>query len=136
MLQSFFSIPPLRGTNPGWRSLTSRQTRAIPMSGYFAKSNYQRPMHIGNRNSIPSTARESRPRGVCAAFHVSTQGNRLLLSCAALVLALGEISCGFAAEAAYPQRPIRFLLPQSPGGASYTVGANVARKDGSKVRIT
>ena len=103
------------------------------MSGYFAKSNYQRPMHIGNRNSIPSTARESRPRGVCAAFHVSTQGNRLLLSCAALVLALGEISCGFAAEAAYPQRPIRFLIPQSPGGASDTVGRIVARKLGENL---
>jgi len=32
-----------------------------------------------------------------------------------------------AAWAAYPERPIRFIVPQSPGGASDTVGRTVAR---------
>ena len=36
--------------------------------------------------------------------------------------------CGCAAEALYPQRPIRFVIPQSPGGASDTVGRVVAQK--------
>lgn len=34
----------------------------------------------------------------------------------------------FAAESAYPQRPIRLIIPQSPGGASDTVGRTVAQK--------
>lgn len=34
----------------------------------------------------------------------------------------------FAAEGAYPQRPIRLIIPQSPGGASDTVGRTVAQK--------
>src|SRR4051812_24412630 len=33
-----------------------------------------------------------------------------------------------AADAAYPSRPIRFIIPQSPGGASDTVGRIVAQK--------
>lgn len=33
-----------------------------------------------------------------------------------------------AAETNYPQRPIRFVIPQSPGGASDTVGRVVAQK--------
>ena len=35
-----------------------------------------------------------------------------------------------AAERAYPQRPVRCLIPQSPGGASDTVGRIVAQKLG------
>ena len=33
-----------------------------------------------------------------------------------------------AAELAYPQRPIRLIIPQSPGGASDTVGRTVAQR--------
>ena len=33
-----------------------------------------------------------------------------------------------AAEPGYPQRPIRLIIPQSPGGASGTVGRTVAQK--------
>jgi tripartite-type tricarboxylate transporter receptor subunit TctC len=33
-----------------------------------------------------------------------------------------------AAESGYPQRPIRLIIPQSPGGASDTVGRTVAQK--------
>ena len=35
---------------------------------------------------------------------------------------------GIAATPPYPQRPIRFVIPQSPGGASDTVGRVVAQK--------
>jgi len=34
----------------------------------------------------------------------------------------------FAAEPAYPSRPVRFLIPQSPGGGSDTIGRLVAQK--------
>jgi tripartite-type tricarboxylate transporter receptor subunit TctC len=34
---------------------------------------------------------------------------------------------------AYPQRPIRFLIPQSPGGASDTVGRIVAQRLGERL---
>ena len=38
-------------------------------------------------------------------------------------------ACAFADAAdTYPQRPIRFLIPQSPGGASDTVGRIVAQR--------
>ena len=33
-----------------------------------------------------------------------------------------------AAEPAYPSRPVRFIIPQSPGGASDTVGRVVAQR--------
>jgi tripartite-type tricarboxylate transporter receptor subunit TctC len=52
---------------------------------------------------------------------------RLLLSCA---IAL-NVCCTLKASAAdptYPQRPIRLIIPQSPGGASDTVGRIVAQK--------
>jgi tripartite-type tricarboxylate transporter receptor subunit TctC len=39
-----------------------------------------------------------------------------------------NIASALAAESAYPQRPIRFVIPQSPGGASDTVGRVVAQK--------
>ena len=51
----------------------------------------------------------------------------VLLSCALTIVgAIGMAVAGRAA-AAYPERPIRFIIPQSPGGASDTVGRVVAR---------
>ena len=47
---------------------------------------------------------------------------------AAALLSGGIFSNAFAAEPGYPQRPIRFVIPQSPGGASDTVGRVVAQK--------
>ena len=47
--------------------------------------------------------------------------------CAAVAIA-GAASPGRAAESSYPQRPIRLIIPQSPGGASDTVGRAVAQK--------
>jgi tripartite-type tricarboxylate transporter receptor subunit TctC len=46
----------------------------------------------------------------------------------AAMLFSGLSLCGTAAETSYPQRPIRFVIPQSPGGASDTVGRVVAQK--------
>jgi tripartite-type tricarboxylate transporter receptor subunit TctC len=43
-------------------------------------------------------------------------------------LAACEVSNAMAAETAYPQRPIRLVIPQSPGGASDTIGRLVAQK--------
>jgi len=55
-------------------------------------------------------------------------GVRSCALCALLV-------CSFAGSAAepYPQRPIRFLIPQSPGGASDTVARIVAQRLGERV---
>src|SRR5688572_19075042 len=61
------------------------------------------------------------------------QKRHSFVACAALVLAIGPIASGFAAESDYPQRPIRFLIPQSPGGASDTVGRIVAQKLGENL---
>ncbi|HEV7822519.1 MAG TPA: tripartite tricarboxylate transporter substrate binding protein [Burkholderiales bacterium] len=47
----------------------------------------------------------------------------LLAVCVALTA-----SCTYAADTAYPSRPVRFIIPQSPGGASDTVGRIVAQK--------
>jgi len=49
---------------------------------------------------------------------------------ACVVIVAGLASPASAAEPGYPQRPIRFLIPQSPGGASDTVGRVVAQKLG------
>ena len=49
--------------------------------------------------------------------------HRLLAACIALAA-----PCTYAADIAYPARPIRFIIPQSPGGASDTVGRIVAQK--------
>ena len=46
----------------------------------------------------------------------------------AIALAVGNVPNASGAEAAYPQRPIRLVIPQSPGGASDTVGRLVAQK--------
>src|SRR5687767_14828271 len=51
--------------------------------------------------------------------------------CAA-ALALANVHA-FAAEGAYPARPIRLIIPQSPGGASDTVGRVVAQKLGERL---
>ena len=48
-----------------------------------------------------------------------------LLAAAAVT---GAMSVGYAGEPGYPQRPIRLIIPQSPGGASDTVGRTVAQK--------
>ncbi len=61
------------------------------------------------------------------------QANRLLLRYAGFALAVGNVGCAFAAESDYPHRPIRFLIPQSPGGASDTVGRIVAQKLGENL---
>jgi len=51
----------------------------------------------------------------------------LVLSCAIAAGACIAVSA-LAAEDAYAQRPIRLIIPQSPGGASDTVGRIVAQK--------
>ena len=51
----------------------------------------------------------------------------LMLSCA-IALASCCAPGAFAADATYPQRPVRLIIPQSPGGASDTVGRIVAQK--------
>lgn len=43
-------------------------------------------------------------------------------------LSLTSMVPALAAEGAYPQRPIRLIIPQSPSGASDTVGRTVAQK--------
>ena len=42
--------------------------------------------------------------------------------------ALMSMPAALAADGGYPQRPIRFVIPQSPGGASDTVGRVVAQR--------
>ena len=42
--------------------------------------------------------------------------------------ALMSMPVALAADGGYPQRPIRFVIPQSPGGASDTVGRVVAQR--------
>ena len=51
------------------------------------------------------------------------------------VIALAFAGCTMAASGAetYPQRPIRFLVPQSPGGASDTVARVVAQRLGERL---
>jgi tripartite-type tricarboxylate transporter receptor subunit TctC len=48
--------------------------------------------------------------------------------CAIALAVLGNVSSAYAAEGAYPQRPVRLIIPQSPGGASDTVGRVVAQR--------
>ena len=45
-----------------------------------------------------------------------------------MLLLLAGLSIDGQAAETYPQRPIRFLIPQSPGGASDTVGRIVAQR--------
>lgn len=49
-----------------------------------------------------------------------------------ILLAAAGLPAAHAAES-YPQRPIRFLIPQSPGGASDTVGRIVAQRLGERM---
>jgi tripartite-type tricarboxylate transporter receptor subunit TctC len=49
-----------------------------------------------------------------------------------VALAAGTLPAA-AAGTAYPERPIRFIIPQSPGGASDTVGRIVARGLGDRL---
>ena len=51
-----------------------------------------------------------------------TSPARLWLSCAALMAASAFATGGFAADAAYPERPIRLIIPQATGGGSDTIG--------------
>ncbi|MPZ45966.1 MAG: tripartite tricarboxylate transporter substrate binding protein [Betaproteobacteria bacterium] len=46
----------------------------------------------------------------------------------AVALTVCNVSNAFGSEPAYPQRPIRLVIPQSPGGASDTIGRLVAHK--------
>jgi tripartite-type tricarboxylate transporter receptor subunit TctC len=55
--------------------------------------------------------------------------SRYCWSCALLLAS----AAAFAADGPYPQRPIRFIIPQSPGGASDTVGRIVAQKLGDQL---
>ncbi|MCW5604603.1 MAG: tripartite tricarboxylate transporter substrate binding protein [Burkholderiales bacterium] len=50
-----------------------------------------------------------------------------LILCAAAAAFSGGVAAAYAAEG-YPQRPVRYVIPQSPGGASDTVGRVVAQK--------
>ena len=52
---------------------------------------------------------------------------------AASVVALLVVSFPMLAAEPYPQRPIRFLVPQSPGGASDTVARVVAQRLGERL---
>ncbi|HKA40510.1 MAG TPA: tripartite tricarboxylate transporter substrate binding protein [Burkholderiales bacterium] len=53
--------------------------------------------------------------------------------CAALAMLLGTISSGYAGEPGYPQRPIRLIIPQAPGGGSDTIGRFMAQKLGDSL---
>lgn len=61
------------------------------------------------------------------------QKNGPWVLCIAAISLLGVMSSGFAAESRYPQRPVRYVIPQSPGGASDTVGRVVAQKLGENL---
>lgn len=61
------------------------------------------------------------------------QKNGPWVLCIAAISLLGAMSSGFAAESRYPQRPVRYVIPQSPGGASDTVGRVVAQKLGENL---
>ena len=53
--------------------------------------------------------------------------NKKMQCACAVALALGA-GAGVAADAPYPNRPMRLIIPQSPGGASDTVGRAVAAR--------
>lgn len=56
-----------------------------------------------------------------------------ILACTFVIASAVISPSATAAEAAYPQRPIRLIIPQSPGGASDTVGRVVAQKLGERL---
>lgn len=51
-----------------------------------------------------------------------------ILPLVAVCFFLSNVASVLATESAYPQRPVRYVIPQSPGGASDTVGRVVAHK--------
>jgi tripartite-type tricarboxylate transporter receptor subunit TctC len=50
------------------------------------------------------------------------------LVCAAVLALSAAVHAAHAADAAYPQRPIRFLVPQATGGGSDTIARYMAQK--------
>ena len=59
--------------------------------------------------------------------------NHLCTLLCVVAIVAGRMSDSYAGDAAYPQRPIRLIIPQSPGGASDTVGRAVAQKLGERL---
>ncbi len=55
---------------------------------------------------------------------------RFPLSCAVLAATSVFAVPGYAADAAYPERPIRLIIPQATGGGSDTIGRYMAQKLG------
>ena len=55
------------------------------------------------------------------------------IRCSLVLLTIVGVHPVVYAADSYPQRPIRFLIPQSPGGASDTVGRIVAQKLGERL---
>ncbi len=55
------------------------------------------------------------------------------LRCAALFAFAGMMSGVFAAEAEYPQRPIRLIIPQAAGGGSDTIARFITQKLGESL---
>ena len=55
---------------------------------------------------------------------------RISISCAIALTLVNVVGAGaaLAAQGGYPERPVRLVIPQSPGGASDTVGRVVAQK--------
>src|SRR5262249_39631748 len=85
-------------------------------------------MHVSRASGSGTAAR------ACVTLPPASPGERklmrlvsLLLSCAIAAAGYGAASV-LAADGAYPQRPVRLIIPQSPGGASDTVGRVVAQK--------
>lgn len=58
---------------------------------------------------------------------------RVWMYLCAVTWVAGTIATSHAADAVYPQRPVRLIIPQSPGGASDTVGRVVAQKLGERL---
>lgn len=55
------------------------------------------------------------------------------LSCAVLMAFPWAISGGLAAQSAYPERPIRLIVPQATGGGSDTIGRYITQKLGDSL---
>lgn len=55
------------------------------------------------------------------------------LSCAVLMAFPWAISGGLAAQSAYPERPIRLIIPQATGGGSDTIGRYITQKLGDSL---
>lgn len=55
---------------------------------------------------------------------------RLPFTCAVLAAASVFATPGYAADAAYPERPIRLIIPQATGGGSDTIGRYMAQRLG------